>query len=51
MKHIPMLVIPSASGPEIEICISLAATAILGVQIKIRDKANILKKYREIDCR
>jgi hypothetical protein len=45
VKQIPMFVIPSASGPEIEICISFDACAALGSQTNVSEsKTNFIKK-------
>jgi hypothetical protein len=46
VKQIPTLVIPSASGPEIEICISFAALAGLGTREKTRESKITFNKIR-----
>ncbi len=46
MKQIPTFVIPSASGPEIEICISFEALAGLGTREKTRESKTTFNKIR-----
>jgi len=47
VKQIPILVIPSASGPVIAICISFAALAECGTSASTRENKLTTKKLRE----
>jgi len=49
VKQIPMLVIPSASGPVIAICISFAALAECGTSASTRENKLTTNKLRELN--